>query len=265
MFVSAIGIVPFISPLFRLGDHAYFIKFSATMVAAAWTVTLVIIVCLRLSGAGASAIGLQPPLPMILLLVASGCHVIRRGDNSDPGSHLIMKQPSLPTLPWTHPERYFMLLVVAPTAADCQETIYRGLLLRFLKTPSGLSPAMAAQAVVFAYMHGGLSKPLFLSVNVTILGFLLGLFFPWRRTLRARGASSLRDATQITMVLTKIGLRAALESQSREHDDHRTLHRPFSIRGGCRIGIMTFVGIEKSWTLFGHFGGCSEGKYRIST
>jgi hypothetical protein len=23
--------------------------------------------------------------------------------------------------------------------------------------------------------------------------------------------------------------------------------------------------LQKSWTLFGHFGGCSKGKYRVST
>jgi hypothetical protein len=48
IFVSVIGALPFVSPLFRLDDHAYFMNFWGTVVAAGWTVTLVIVACLLL-------------------------------------------------------------------------------------------------------------------------------------------------------------------------------------------------------------------------
>jgi len=203
MFVSMIGTLPFISPLFRLGDHAYFINFWATMVAAAWTVTLIIVVCLSLSGAGPSAIGLELPQPMTLLLLALGAVGVAAAITLMPVHTSSMKQPLLPTLPWTHRERFFMLLVVAPTAAVCEETIYRGFLLSFFRTPTGLWPAMAVQALLFAYMHGGLSQPLFLFVNGSILGFVLGLLVNWRGNLRAAMAIHfLIDAVQLTLVPT---------------------------------------------------------------
>lgn len=203
MFVSVIGTLPFISPLFRLGDHSHFINFWATMVAAAWTVTVIIVACLRLSGAGTIAIGLQSPQPKILLLLALAAVGIAAAISVMPVHTSSMKQPLLPTLPWTHPERFFMLLVVAPTAAVCEETIYRGFLLRFLMTLTGLWPALAVQALLFAYMHGGLSQPPFLFVNGSILGFLLGLLVNWRGNLRAAMAIHfLIDAVQLTLVPT---------------------------------------------------------------
>lgn len=36
-------------------------------------------------------------------------------------------------------------------------------------------------------------------------------------------------------------------------------------RFGGQTGEESDEWLQKSWTLFGHFGGCSEGEYRIST
>jgi membrane protease YdiL (CAAX protease family) len=203
LFVSMIAALPFVSRLVRLGDHAYFLSFWTTMVAAHWTVAVIIVVCLRLSGAGTSAIGLQLPQPKILLVLAAVALGIAAAISRMPVHTSAMKQPLLPTLPWTHAERFFMLLVVAPTAAVCEETIYRGFLLRFVTTLTGFWPAVAVQALLFAYMHGGLSQPLFLFVDGSILGFLFGLLVNWRGNLRtAMALHFLIDAVQLTLIAT---------------------------------------------------------------
>jgi membrane protease YdiL (CAAX protease family) len=200
IFVSAIGALPFISPLFRVGDHAYFLNFWLTMVAAAWTVTVTILLCLRLGGTDSRAIGLLPPQPSILLLLLLAASGVAAAISRMP-IHATSMKPMLPTLPWTHSERWFMLLAVAPTAAFCEETIYRGLLLRFLATPIGVWPAMIVQALLFAYMHGGLNQPPFLFVNGSVLGFLLALLVNWRGNLRAAMAIHfLIDGVQLTLV-----------------------------------------------------------------
>ena len=94
-----------------------------------------------------------------------------------------------------------MLLVVAPTAAVCEETIYRGLLMRFMATIIGLWPAMIVQALLFAFMHGGFAQPLFLMIDGAILGFLLALLVNWRGDLRAAiSIHFLIDALQFTLL-----------------------------------------------------------------
>jgi membrane protease YdiL (CAAX protease family) len=117
-------------------------------------------------------------------------------------AHVLSAERSiLPTLPRTRSERYFMLLVVAPSEAVCEETIYRGFLLRFLATSIGLWPAMVVQALMFAYMHGGVNQPIFLFVNGSILGFLLALLVNWRGNLRAAmSVHFIIDAVQLTLI-----------------------------------------------------------------
>jgi membrane protease YdiL (CAAX protease family) len=200
VFVSVIGALPFISPLFRAGDHAYFLNFWLTVVAAAWSVAVIIVACLRLGGTDIRAIGLLPPQPSILLFLLLAASGIAAAIGRMP-IHTTSMKPMLPTLPWTHSERWFMLLAVAPTAALCEETIYRGLLLRFLATPIGVWPAMVVQALLFAYMHGGVAQPIFLFVNGSVLGFLLALLVNWRCNLRAAmSIHFLIDAVQLTLV-----------------------------------------------------------------
>jgi hypothetical protein len=70
IFSSVIGALPFISPLFRLDDHAYFLNFWGGVVAVHWTVTLVIVACLSLSGVRVRAVGLEPPQTKTLILLA---------------------------------------------------------------------------------------------------------------------------------------------------------------------------------------------------
>ncbi len=200
IFGSVMGALPFVSPLFHLNDHAYFFIFWSTVVVAEWTVALVIIACLVLSGAGARAIGLQPPRPRILIVLIAVALVLAAAIILTPVQTSSVKRPLLPSLPRTHFERWFMLLVVAPTAAVCEETIYRGLLLRFLAALIGLWPAMIVQSLLFAYMHGGVYQPLFLFVNGSVLGFLIALLVNWRGNLRAAmSVHFLIDALQFTL------------------------------------------------------------------
>jgi hypothetical protein len=120
IFVSLIGALPFVSPLFRLDDHSYFISFWGTMVVAGWTVTLIIVTCLRLSAAGAGAIGLRLPSAWVLLLLVLAAIVLAATIRLMLVQAGLMKQPTLPRTPQEH---WFMLFVVAPTAAVCEETI----------------------------------------------------------------------------------------------------------------------------------------------
>lgn len=200
IFGSVMGELPFISPLFRLDDHAYFIIFWSTVVVAEWTVALLIVACLVLSGAGTRAIGLQPPQPKILVLLIAAALLLAAAITLTPVHASSVKRPVLPSLPWTHLDRWFMLLAVAPTAAVCEETIYRGLLMRFLATLIGVWPAMIVQSLLFAYMHGGVYQPLFLFVNGSVLGFLIALLVNWRDNLRAAmSVHFLIDALQFTL------------------------------------------------------------------
>jgi membrane protease YdiL (CAAX protease family) len=60
---------------------------------------------------------------------------------------------------------------------------------------------MIVQALLFAYMHGGIHQPLFLFANGSILGFLLALLVNWRGDLRA--AMSIHftiDALQFSLI-----------------------------------------------------------------
>jgi membrane protease YdiL (CAAX protease family) len=201
IFVSVIGALPLVSPLFRQDDHTYFLNFWATVVAAGWIVTLVIVGCLRLSGIGPHPIGLQAPQLRVMLLLAVIALALLVAISLMPAQPVSAEGNILPTLPRTRSERYCMLLVVAPTAAVCEETIYRGFLLRFLATSIGLWPAMVIQALTFAYMHGGVSQPIFLFVNGSILGFLLALLVNWRGNLRAAmSVHFVIDAVQLTLI-----------------------------------------------------------------
>jgi membrane protease YdiL (CAAX protease family) len=182
-------------------DHSYFINFWGTDIAAGWIVTLLIVACLRLSGAGPSAIGLRLPRAWVLFLLVLAAIALAVTIGLMPVHASSAKLPALPTLPRTHREHWFMLFVVAPSAAVCEETIYRGLLMRFMATIIGLWPAMIVQALLFAYMHGGFAQPRFLMVNGSILGFLLALLVNWRGDLRAAiGIHFLIDALQFSLV-----------------------------------------------------------------
>jgi hypothetical protein len=97
IFVSVIGALPFVSPLFRLDDHAYFMNFWGTVVAAGWTVTLAIVACLRLSGVSVRAIGLQPPQPRILLLLIVAALAFTAAIKLMPVHVLAEKRPVLPS------------------------------------------------------------------------------------------------------------------------------------------------------------------------
>jgi membrane protease YdiL (CAAX protease family) len=201
IFVSLIGALPFVSPLLR-DDHRYFINFWGTDVAAGWIVTLLIVACLRLSGAGTAAIGLRLPRAWVLFLLVLAAIALAVTIGLMPVHSSWAKPPMLPTLPRTHREHWFMLFVVAPSAAVCEEAIYRGLLMRFMATIIGLWPSMIVQALLFAYMHGGFAQPRFLMVNGSILGFLLALLVNWRGDLRAAiSIHFLIDAIQFGLVL----------------------------------------------------------------
>ena len=199
ILVSTIGALPFVSPL--LDDHRYFLNFWGTTVIAAWAATFAIAGCLRLSGVGVRAIGILPPQPRILLILVVIALGLAVAIKLMPPHAAMDKQQTFPSLPWSHRERWFMLLVVAPTAAICEETIYRGLLLRFMTTLIGLWPAMIGQALLFAYMHGGIRQPRFLLINGSIIGFLLALLVNWRGNLRAAmSIHFLIDAVQLSMI-----------------------------------------------------------------
>ena len=51
-----------------------------------------------------------------------------------------------------------MLFAVAPSAALCEEIVYRGLFLVLLKGPLGFWPANLIQSALFGFHHGGLKQ-----------------------------------------------------------------------------------------------------------
>lgn len=78
-----------------------------------------------------------------------------------------------------------MVLVMSSTAAVCEEMIYRGFTLAFLRSMIGLWPAVILQAALFAYMHGGRYQGLAGFLFRFPGGVLLAALAIWRGNLRA--------------------------------------------------------------------------------
>jgi membrane protease YdiL (CAAX protease family) len=180
-----VGHLPFVRPLFADRDHAYWVYFWGASLAGEWLATSIAIGCLTLGGASLEATGFRRPtakgaaLVVVIVLVLVGA-VLATPVKAGPGGGTFAM-----ILPWTRSQRLFMLLVASPTAALCEEAIYRGVTMRFAENLVGLWPAFAFQAVLFGFMHGGMRQGVPRFSYAVLMGLLFALLAIWRGNLRA--------------------------------------------------------------------------------
>jgi membrane protease YdiL (CAAX protease family) len=177
--------LPFVWPLFVYRDHSYWAYFWGATLAGEWLSTLIAFGCLTVGGASLRTIGLRWPTARGAVLVAASsliliAAVLATPVGAGPGGGIFAM-----ILPWTQSQRLFMVLVVAPTAGFCEEAIYRGVMMRFAEKLVGLWPAAGFQAVLFAFMHGGIRQGVMRFSSAVFVGIMMGVLAIWRGNLRA--------------------------------------------------------------------------------
>jgi len=100
--------------------------------------------------------------------------------------HWIPSQPADPralTGLTSTPEHFFWLAMAA-TAAICEETMFRGFAITYLRRlVRSTWVAVLISTVAFAYMHGGLHQGALLFASRFVLGLILAGIYLWRDSL----------------------------------------------------------------------------------
>lgn len=152
-----IGALPSIRPFFR-GDRSLWFAFWRLTVVALWAVAAVVVFLMARAGVTLAMVGAVAPSRAVGLLagavvvaIAAAAWVVsaRNATADGPTEH------GLIFLPHSRRERLFMALVIAPSAALCEELVYRGFVLTLLSSALGFWSANAVQAALFAFHHGG--------------------------------------------------------------------------------------------------------------
>ena len=154
-----IGAIPQLRPFFR-GDRSRWFAFWCLTVAALWIVAAIVVLLMARGGVVPSTVGAIPPSPTVALTVASVVLLLVAGTLVVSAKQLTPgpTEHGLIFLPHTRPERLFMVLVIAPSAALCEEVIYRGFVLALLASAIGPWAANTVQACLFGFHHGGVRQ-----------------------------------------------------------------------------------------------------------
>lgn len=188
-----IFVMPYVLPLFIHADHSSFLAFWATAAANEWIVSAVVLIALRRSQTALEAVGLEWPsrrsaISMATLALALFVAILVRPQRIPAGTFpgtAASAAVARAMLPWTRTDRLFMVLVMSSTAAVCEELVYRGFALAFLRAMVGLWPAAIIQALLFGYMHGGAHQRLSGFTGRAVMGLLFVAVAIWRGNLRA--------------------------------------------------------------------------------
>jgi membrane protease YdiL (CAAX protease family) len=170
------GRLPWVAPLFRDGSRAAWFPFWGTTAAWLWLTAAAVVLLMARGGVSPGAVGLGRPtgleaaiaLAVAVALAAGGVAVGARSPGPGP------TDPEQIIFPHTAAERVSMVLVLAPTAAICEETLYRGFLLVPLTALIGFWPANGLQGLLFAFHHGGHRQPPPAFVMRAAIGFVFG-------------------------------------------------------------------------------------------
>ena len=177
---TLIGAIPSIGAFFR-GDRSRWFTFWSVTVAVLWIVTVVVVALLARGGITMAMIGARLPRPTVIaggaatvlaltgLAFAQGARVVAPG----PTEHGAI------FLPHGQSERLFMTLVIAPSAALCEEIVYRGVVLTLLGSLVGPWTANTVQALLFGFHHGGVKQGILPFLSRAAIGFVFGLI-AWR-------------------------------------------------------------------------------------
>jgi membrane protease YdiL (CAAX protease family) len=169
------GLLPSVRPFFR-GDRSRWFTFWRVTVVALWVVAATVVALMRSGGVTLRTVNAVPPNAMtllivlvaLLLLIAAALAASARDGGPAPTGHGTI------FLPHTRRERLFMLLVIAPSAALCEEVVYRGFLLVLLAPLIGSWPANAVQASLFGFHHGGVRQGVMPFLARTGIGVVFG-------------------------------------------------------------------------------------------
>lgn len=186
-----IFVMPYLLPLFIHADHSRFLAFWATAAANEWIVSAVVLIALRQSETALDVIGLEWPsrrsaISMATLALALFVAILVRPERVPGGTFpgtAASAAVARAMLPWTRADRLFMLLVMSSTAAACEELVYRGFTLAFLRAMVGLWPAAIIQALLFGYMHGGAHQGLSGFIGRAVGGLVFAAIAIWRGNL----------------------------------------------------------------------------------
>jgi membrane protease YdiL (CAAX protease family) len=147
--------VPFGRPQIYPSDHGQFVAFWSKVYLNEWLFAVIVLACLWRSGESFRSIGLVRPqlrtvvlLAIVLTVLAVLVSVAPEGVRLSLGT-----EAERQIFARTHMERVFLLFAACLTAPFCEELMYRGFLLAFLRAIVGLRPAIVLQAMLFGYVH----------------------------------------------------------------------------------------------------------------
>src|SRR5262245_22953455 len=151
--------VPFGRPEVFPSDHGQFVAFWSKLYVNEWLFAVIVLACLWRSGESFRSIGLVRPQLRTVVLLAIGLAVLAVLVSVVPeGVRLsLATDAERQSFARTHVERLFLLFVACLTAPFCEEVMYRGFLLAFLRSVVGLGPAVVLQALLFGYLHAVLA------------------------------------------------------------------------------------------------------------
>jgi uncharacterized protein len=178
--------LPPLRPFFA-GDRAHWLRFWMTTLASLWVATGIVVLLMLQGGVGPAMVGLRTPghtlavaVSVVIVALALGALIAgARAAGPGPTAH-----PAL-FLPHTRGERLLMVLVIAPSAAVCEELLYRGYVLGFLQPTIGLLPANLVQSLLFGFHHGGIRQGTRALVARAAIGCAFGLIATRAGTLTA--------------------------------------------------------------------------------
>lgn len=147
--------VPFGRPVVYPSDHGQFVAFWSKLYVNEWLFAVIVLACLWRSGESFRSIGLVRPQLRTVVLLAIGLAVLAVLVSVAPeGVRLSLgTDAERQSFARTHVERVFLLFAACLTAPFCEELMYRGFLLAFLRAIVGLRPAIVLQAMLFGYVH----------------------------------------------------------------------------------------------------------------
>jgi membrane protease YdiL (CAAX protease family) len=147
--------VPFGRPEVYPSDHGQFVAFWSKVYVNEWLFGVIVLACLWRSGERFRSIGLVRPQLRTVVLLAIGLAVLAILVSVAPeGVRLsLATDAERRSFPATHVERVFLLFAACLTAPFCEELMYRGFLLAYLRAIVGLPPAVVLQALLFGYQH----------------------------------------------------------------------------------------------------------------
>ena len=151
--------VPFGRPVVYPSDHGQFVAFWSKLYVNEWLFAVIVLACLWRSGESFRSIGLVRPQLRTVVLLAIGLAALAVLVSVAPeGVRLsLATDAERQSFARTHVERLFLLFVACLTAPFCEEVMYRGFLLAFLRSVVGLGPAVVLQALLFGYLHAVLA------------------------------------------------------------------------------------------------------------